>query len=110
VVSTRSKGTSAKCNDIYGRSRKHERSDQIGNQNRQLALSKRLSNMRKVLLTEPKVGETLQEEPVTKFYDLKEDPQRRMPKEDWTAFSERIAEWQAKRGYPKFPNEPTIQQ
>jgi hypothetical protein len=29
-----------------------------------------------------KVGETLQEKLVTKFYDLKEDPQRRMPKED----------------------------
>ena len=27
-----------------------------------------------------------------------------MPKEDWTVFSKRIAEWQAKRGYPKFPN------
>ena len=37
------------------------------------------------------------------------DPQRRMPKEDWTAFSKRIAEWQAKRGYPKFPNEPQQQ-
>jgi hypothetical protein len=40
----------------------------------------------------------------TKFHDLK-DPQRRMPNEDWTGFSERIKEWQAKRGYPKFPNE-----
>ena len=27
-----------------------------------------------------------------------------MPKEDWTVFSKRIAKWQAKRGYPKFPN------
>jgi hypothetical protein len=34
---------------------------------------KQLSNMRKVLLIEPKVGETLQKKLVTKFYDLKED-------------------------------------
>ena len=40
----------------------------------------------------------------TKFHDLK-DPQRRMLHEDWTGFSERIREWQAKRGYLKFPNE-----
>jgi hypothetical protein len=51
-----------------------------------------LNNIRKVLLTEPKVGETLQEKSVTKFYDLKEDTQRYMPKEDWTVFSKRIAE------------------
>jgi hypothetical protein len=36
--------------------------------------------MRKVLLTELKVGETPQEELVTKFYNLKEDPQRHIPK------------------------------
>jgi hypothetical protein len=38
--------------------------------------------MRKVLLTEPKVGEILQKELVTKFYDLKEDLQKYMPKKD----------------------------
>ena len=27
-----------------------------------------------------------------------------MFKEDWTAFSKRITEWQAKKGYLKFPN------
>ena len=27
-----------------------------------------------------------------------------MPKEDQTAFSKRIVEWQAKKGYLKFPN------
>ena len=26
-----------------------------------------------------------------------------MPKEDWDTFSKRIAEWQTKRGYLKFP-------
>jgi hypothetical protein len=31
---------------------------------------------------EPKVGETLQKKLVTKFYDLKEDLQRYIPKED----------------------------
>jgi hypothetical protein len=55
-------------------------------------IAKRLSNMRKVLLIKPKVKETPQKEPVTKFYDLKEDPQRRISKEDWTVFSKRIAE------------------
>jgi hypothetical protein len=38
--------------------------------------------MRKVLLIKPKVKETLQKELITKLYDLKEDPQRHMPKED----------------------------
>jgi hypothetical protein len=38
--------------------------------------------MKKVLLTELKVGETLQKELVTKFYNLKEDLQRYIPKED----------------------------
>jgi hypothetical protein len=31
---------------------------------------------------EPKVGEILQKKLVTKFYNLKEDPQRHMPKEN----------------------------
>jgi hypothetical protein len=44
-------------------------------------VAKQLSNIRKVLLIEPKVGETLQDKPVTKFYGLKEDPQRHIPKE-----------------------------
>ena len=43
-----------------------------------------------------------------KSYNLK-DLQRRMPKEDWTAFNKRIAKWQAKRGYLKFPNKPQQQ-
>jgi hypothetical protein len=38
--------------------------------------------MKKVLLTEPKVGEILQDKLVTKFYNLKEDMQRRIPKEN----------------------------
>jgi hypothetical protein len=38
--------------------------------------------MRKVLLTEFKVKEIPQKELVTKFYDLKENPQRYIPKED----------------------------
>jgi hypothetical protein len=38
--------------------------------------------MRKVLLTEPKMGEILQKELVTKFYDQKEDLQRYMPKKN----------------------------
>jgi hypothetical protein len=38
--------------------------------------------MKKVLLTEPKVREILQEELITKFYNLKEDPQRYIPKKD----------------------------
>jgi hypothetical protein len=38
--------------------------------------------MKKVLLTEPKVGEILQKELVTKLYNLKEDPQRHIPKKD----------------------------
>jgi hypothetical protein len=41
---------------------------------------------------ESKVGETLQEELVTKFYNLKEDPQRYILKENWIVFSKRIAE------------------
>jgi hypothetical protein len=43
---------------------------------------KQLNNIKKVLLTEPKVGEILQEKLVTKFYNLKEDPQRYIPKKD----------------------------
>jgi hypothetical protein len=38
--------------------------------------------MKKVLLTELKVGEILQKELITKFYNLKEDLQRYIPKED----------------------------
>ena len=32
-----------------------------------------------------------------------------MPKEDQIAFNKRIAEWQAKKGYLKFPNKPQQQ-
>ena len=41
-----------------------------------------LSNIKKVLLMEPKVGKTPQEKPITKFYNLKEDPQRYILKEN----------------------------
>ena len=34
----------------------------------------------------------LEKELKTKFYDLLEDLQRKMPKEDWTIFSKRITE------------------
>jgi hypothetical protein len=39
-----------------------------------------------------KVGKTPQKELVTKFYDLKEDLQKYIPKKDWIVFSKRIAE------------------
>jgi precorrin-3B methylase len=55
-------------------------------------ITKRLSNIRKVLLTEFKVEEILQEELVIKFYNLTEDTQRHILKENWTVFSKRIAE------------------
>jgi hypothetical protein len=54
-------------------------------------------------LTKSKLN-TLEEGGI-KFHNLK-DPQRRMPNEDWTAFGKRITEWQANRGYLRFPNEP----
>jgi hypothetical protein len=43
---------------------------------------KQLNSIKKVLLIKFKVKETLQKELVTKFYNLKEDLQKCMPKED----------------------------
>ena len=43
----------------------------------------------------------------TKFYNLLEDPQRRIPKEDQTVFSKRIAEWQTNKGNLEFLKEST---
>jgi hypothetical protein len=45
-------------------------------------ITKQLSNIKRVLLTEFKVGKILQKKLVTKFYNLKEDLQRYIPKKN----------------------------
>ena len=43
----------------------------------------------------------------TKFYNLSEDLQRKMPKENQTVFNKRIAEWQTNKGNLEFLKELT---